>query len=191
MGFFKTFFKGLGYLLCSPLILIAFSLYFLYCVFMFILLFFKAAILFFKGEKLSTFTKEDEEIVNYIDKLEEEQNTSNTTNNINNTNIDSSNSNNTTTNTQNNQHTIINNIILGGDHNSANTSDLLSKLNSQQLNPLNYDNLINENSEPKAIENENVERIENKPDAQLIENKIDNIDSLDPFDDKEHTEGGK
>ena len=106
MGFFKTFFKGLGYLIFSPFILAGFALFCVYSVFVFFYESIVAIIKFFKGERLTTFTEEDEKVYVMINGPQTNTVVNNVTNNYNTTNNTDNSSHQTTT------QTVINNIIV-------------------------------------------------------------------------------
>lgn len=59
MKIIKTLLKGLLYLILSPLILVGFSLYFIYSLIIFIVLFFISSYKFVSGKKLNFELKED------------------------------------------------------------------------------------------------------------------------------------
>ena len=59
MKIFKTFLKGLLYVILSPLIIAGFALYTVYSLFVYLYEFIVATIKFFGGSKLTTETKED------------------------------------------------------------------------------------------------------------------------------------
>ena len=59
MKIFKTFLKGLLYVVLSPLIIAGFALYTVYSLFVYLYEFIVATIKFFGGSKLTTETKED------------------------------------------------------------------------------------------------------------------------------------
>src|SRR5574344_110218 len=116
MSFFRTFGKGLLYILISPFVLAVFCLYFVYSIFVYFIEFIIACIKFFKGEKLSLFLKEDQEVADLILK----NNVSDLPQNNQTINNTQTNNNNNTTN-----QTIINNYYVGKDFvpNSNNTAE--------------------------------------------------------------------
>lgn len=71
MKFFKGFFKGLLYVILSPLIIVGFACYTVYAVFLYIWEFIMAAVKFFSGSKLTTDLKEDKKLKEYIQSKKE------------------------------------------------------------------------------------------------------------------------
>lgn len=82
MKFIKGFFRGLLYLILSPIILACFAIYMVYCAILFICMFFVNLFKFFTGRKLLGTLKEDiqaqEIILNANKKEEANQNTTST-----------------------------------------------------------------------------------------------------------------
>ena len=73
MKIFKTFLKGLLYVVLSPLIIAGFALYTVYSLFVYLYEFIVATIKFFGGSKLTTETKEDLKVKQIIKEKDEEQ----------------------------------------------------------------------------------------------------------------------
>ena len=145
MKFIKGFFRGLLYLILSPIILAAFAVYVVYCTIVFICMFFINIFRFFTGRKLLGTLKEDleaQEIINKANQKEQEEANKKETPQISQP-------------TQEVKQQIINNYIF------TNPKDL------QNLN-LNPNTNQIENSNPPQIENTPINQIEQKSDVEVV-----------------------
>lgn len=169
MSFFKTFFKGLAYVICSPFIVLVYALFAVYSVGLFLVEWVIAIIKFFTGDKMSIFTAEDQVVLDLV-------------NAQNNTAVNQQSQpvmNNTQNNTTNNstQQTIVNNYFVGKD---VNTADILKGQIPNTTNPQAIDNQNNNPLDyhaPKAIEN--------NAEPQQIEQKQPDIVDVPSEDNKE------
>lgn len=145
MKFIKGFFRGLLYLILSPIILAAFAVYVVYCTIVFICMFFVNIFRFFTGRKLLGILKEDleaQEIINKANQKEQEE-------------VNKQEAPQTSQPTQEVKQQIINNYIF------TNPKDL------QNLN-LNPNTNQIENSNPPQIENAPINQIEQKNDVEVV-----------------------
>ena len=145
MKFIKGFFRGLLYLILSPIILAVFAVYVVYCTIVFICMFFVNIFRFFTGRKLLGILKEDleaQEIINKANQKEQEE--------VNKQEVPQ-----TSQQTQEVKQQIINNYIF------TNPKDL------QNLN-LNPNTNQIENSNPPQIENAPINQIEQKNDVEVV-----------------------
>lgn len=145
MKFIKGFFRGLLYLILSPIILTAFAVYVVYCTIVFICMFFINIFRFFTGRKLLGTLKEDleaQEIINKANQKEQEETNKEETPQVSQP-------------TQEVKQQIINNYIF------TNPKDL------QNLN-LNPNTNQIENNSPAQIENVAVNQIEQKNDVEVV-----------------------
>ena len=145
MKFIKGFFRGLLYLILSPIILTAFAVYIVYCTIIFICMFFVNIFRFFTGRKLLGTLKEDleaQEIINKANQKEQEE-------------VNKQEAPQTSQPTQEVKQQIINNYIF------TNPKDL------QNLN-LNPNTNQIENSNPPQIENAPINQIEQKNDVEVV-----------------------
>lgn len=145
MKFIKGFFRGLLYLILSPIILAAFAVYVVYCAIVFICMFFINIFRFFTGRKLLGILKEDleaQEIINKANQKEQEE-------------VNKQEAPQTSQPTQEVKQQIINNYIF------TNPKDL------QNLN-LNPNTNQIENSNPPQIENAPINQIEQKNDVEVV-----------------------
>lgn len=145
MKFIKGFFRGLLYLILSPIILAAFTVYIVYCTIVFICMFFVNIFRFFTGRKLLGTLKEDleaQEIINKANQKSQEETKKEETPQISQP-------------TQEVKQQIINNYIF------TNPKDL------QNLN-LNPNTNQIENSKPPQIENTPINQIEQKNDVEVV-----------------------
>ena len=145
MKFIKGFFRGLLYLILSPVILAGFAVYVVYCTIVFICMFFINIFRFFTGRKLLGILKEDleaQEIINKANQKEQEE-------------VNKQEAPQTSQPTQEVKQQIINNYIF------TNPKDL------QNLN-LNPNTNQIENSNPPQIENAPINQIEQKNDVEVV-----------------------
>ena len=145
MKFIKGFFRGLLYLILSPIILADFAVYVVYCTIVFICMFFVNIFRFFTGRKLLGTLKEDleaQEIINKANQKEQEE-------------VNKQEAPQTSQPTQEVKQQIINNYIF------TNPKDL------QNLN-LNPNTNQIENSNPPQIENPPINQIEQKNDVEVV-----------------------
>lgn len=145
MKFIKGFFRGLLYLILSPIILAGFAVYVVYCTIVFICMFFINIFRFFTGRKLLGILKEDleaQEIINKANQKEQEE-------------VNKQEAPQTSQPTQEVKQQIINNYIF------TNPKDL------QNLN-LNPNTNQIENSNPPQIENAPINQIEQKNDVEVV-----------------------
>lgn len=172
MGFFKSFLKGLLYVILSPFILTGFAIFAVYSIGVFIFESIVWFVKFAKGDKLTIYTPEDEQV--YI--MIQEQSSPQVNQTVNNTTVDNS-----TTNTDNSSHntenkTVINNIIVDN-------PELAKQLLEAQKNG---ETLNIEELQKKILEMQK-KQLENKPkEIEIIETEdLPQLDMADPIDESE------